>query len=81
MIRMMLIEDAEGERVRLSKIYRKNYYRKNREKLLEYQRQYYNKKNNKTDSTKRINKKSNWRGEKIYGGFIKKLGSFTIEFK
>ena len=74
-------DDDEEERVRISKIYRKEYYRKNREKLLDYQRDYYNKNNNNMNATKRINKKSNWRGEKIYGGFIKKLGSFVINFK
>ena len=73
---MTKVEEEESVK---AKIYRKYYYRNNRQKLLAYQRTYYATKKN-TITLKRINKKSNWRGEKIIGGFIKNMGGFVLDF-
>jgi len=72
-------EDAK-ERAR---IYRKKYYKLNKQKLLKYQKAYYvlTKYNSKNYLPRHYTKKFSWKGEKTIGGYTTKPGPFTIKFE
>lgn len=48
--------------------YRLDYYQKNKEKIQQYQREYYQ---NKLKPNRKKNKKTHWKGEKVRGVVFK----------
>jgi len=64
-----------------SKEYRQAYYNFHKERLQEYQREYY-KDSGRQNSKYKINKQlpKYWKGEKLVGGFVRRHGDFTITF-
>ena len=60
------------------RIYRRNYYDKNKKKIQDYQKEYYQK---YLKNERRKPKKLSWKGEKITGGIVKKEGNFVLDFK
>lgn len=69
-----IVELTDEEKLVEIKKYRKNYYQQNKEKIAEYQRQYYLRKKGLSTSHK-----FNWKGEKKKGMEIHH-GNFTISF-
>jgi hypothetical protein len=60
------------------RIYRRNYYAKNKKKIQDYQKEYYQ---TYLKTQRRKPQKLSWKGEKITGGIIKKEGTFVLDFK
>ena len=66
-----------GQEIEERRMYRQEYYKKNKDKIQQYQREYY-KKFLKPKHKKQ--RKPNWKGAKTEGGLVKREGVFILKF-